>query len=75
MFSPENVKGLLSTVEAVHQFVTEFGAAKGAGAVGDWDNLMWLFAWNYGLVKEVYERTPGKRERIMRKSKGRLKEF
>lgn len=75
MFNDRIVRALLSTVEAVHAFCDEYGVAKGVGTKGDWDNLLWLFVFNHGVVKDVYNRFPGKRERIMRKSKGLLKEF
>lgn len=75
MFNESIVSGLLATVEAIHCFVSAFGVAKGVATAGDYDNLLWLFAHNHSLVKRVYEESPGKRERIMRKSKGLLSDF
>lgn len=75
MFNADVVRALLSTVEAVHACCEAYGVAKGLGKKGDWDDLLWLFVFNHGVVKDVYERYPGKRDRIMRKSKGLLKEF
>lgn len=74
MFNEHSVKGLLSTIEAIHAFCTAYGCAKGVSP-GAYDNLLWLFVFNYSRVKEVYEAAPGKRDRIMRKSKGLLREF
>lgn len=51
MFNAEEVKSLLATVEAIHGFVSSFGVAKGLGAPGDYDNLLWLFAHNHSLVR------------------------
>jgi DTW domain-containing protein YfiP len=75
IFNADAVKGLLATVEAIHCFVTGYGVAKGVGMPGDYDNLLWLFVHNHSLVKRVYDAAPGKRERIMRKSKGLLADF
>lgn len=70
-FSPDKVGSLASTVESVHRFCDALGRAKGL-APGFCDDLLWLFAFLYGRVKDVYDKAPGKRERIMRKSKGLL---
>jgi DTW domain len=45
MFNEDMVRGLLSTIEAIHAFVTSFGVAQGVAAPGDYDNLLWLFAY------------------------------
>jgi hypothetical protein len=74
MFNENAVRGLLSTIEAIYSFCDSYGSAKGA-PVGAYDNLLWLFAFNWQRVKEVYVAAPGKRDRIMRKSKGLMSEF
>ena len=74
-FSPEKAGACLSTVEAVHSFCKAFAKARDGGDGGDGgkvDDLLWLFAFLHGRVREVYEREPGKRERVKRKSKGLL---
>lgn len=73
-FSPDKVGSLLSTVECVHRFCDAYNRARG-GKEGEVDDLMWLFSFLHGRVKEVYEEAPGKRQRIMRKSKGLLSDF
>lgn len=73
-FSPDKVGSLMSTVESVHRFFDAYNQAAG-GMAGECDDLLWLFAYLHGRVREVYERSPGKRQRIMRKSKGLLSEF
>lgn len=65
-FAPDKVRSLVSTVEAVHRFCSAYDGAAAC------DDLLWLFAFNHSVVKKVYEEKPGKRERIMRKSKGLL---
>lgn len=75
MFNENIVNSLLATVEAIHCFVSSYGVAKELAAPGDYDNLLWLFAHNHSLVRRVYEENPGKRDRIMRKSKGLLAGF
>jgi DTW domain len=74
MFNQEVVRGLLSTIEAIHSFCDSYASAKGASR-GSCDNLLWLFAFNWYRVKEVYVAAPGKRDRIMRKSKGLMNDF
>lgn len=71
LFNKDTIGGLLATIEAVHRFCDAFGVAKG-GVSGACDDLLWLFAFQYGRVREVYEQAPGKRQRIIRKSKGLL---
>lgn len=73
-FSPDKVESFLSTVECVHRFCDAYNQAVG-GEPGECDDLLWLFSFLHGRVREVYERSPGKRQRIMRKSKGLLSEF
>lgn len=75
MFNQSIVSSLLATVEAIHCFMSSYGVAKGLALPGDYDDLLWLFAHNHNLVRRVYEENPGKRERIMRKSKGLLADF
>lgn len=75
MFNPETVHGLLATVEAIHIFCVEHFEAFGGKYDGRYDDLLWLFSFNYSLVKNVYESSPGKRERLRRKSKNLLAEF
>lgn len=70
-FSPDKVGSLMSTVESVHRFCDAYNQALGHGS-GLCDDLLWLFAFLHGRVREVYEKSPGKRQRIMRKSKGLL---
>lgn len=71
LFSPDGVGALTSTVESVHRFCDAYGKAQGQPQ-GFCDDLLWLFCFLHGRVKEVYEKAPGKRERILRKSKGLL---
>ena len=73
-FSPDKVGSLVSTVESVHRFCEAYGKTLGYQH-GYSDNLLWLFAFLHGRVKEVYQENPGKRQRIMRKSKGLLNQF
>lgn len=73
-FSPDKVESLLSTVEAVHRFCDAFGRAQGRDE-SFCDDLLWLFAFVHGRVRSVYQNAPGKRERIIRKSKGLLDQF
>lgn len=76
MFNEDSVKSLLSTVEAVHGFCNAYAKARGLiDEDGAYDNLLWLFAFNWHKVREVYVTAPGKRARIMRKSKGLMSEF
>ncbi|CAN8074251.1 unnamed protein product [Agarophyton chilense] len=73
-FSPDKVESLLSTVEAVHRFCDAYNVALGK-AGGLCDDLLWLFSFLHGRVKETYEEAPQKRQRLMRKSKGMLADF
>lgn len=73
-FSPHKVQSLLSTVEAVHRFCDAYAKAKDLPN-HQFDDLLWLFAFLHGRVRSVYEETPGKRQRIMRKSKGLMNQF
>lgn len=73
-FSPDKVHSLVSTVEAVHRFCDAFGQTRGMHQ-GFCDDLLWLFAFLHGRVRQVYEQEPGERERILRKSKGLLHQF
>lgn len=70
-FSPEKVESLVSTVEAVHRFCEAYNIALGKSR-GLCDNLLWLFAFLHGRVKNVYDNAPQKRQRLLRKSKGML---
>lgn len=76
-FSPDKVGSLVSTVEAVHSFCTAFGQHQTGDdeGQGQYDNLLWLFAFMHARVRDVYAQSPGKRERIVRKSKGLLTQF
>lgn len=64
----------MSTVESVHRFCDAYNRAAGLEA-GLVDDLLWIFAFLHGRVKEVYEQAPGKRQRILRKSRGLLDGF
>jgi hypothetical protein len=76
MFNKSNVNTFLSSIEALHCFCIGYAEHKlDKFDVNMYDNILWLFAFNYTRVKKVYESEPGKRARIMRKSKGLLKEF
>lgn len=70
-FNPSIVPALLSSVEAVHRFCKGFANAKGLGN-GSVNDLLWLFAFLHSRVSDVYRAAPGKRMRILRKSKGLL---
>lgn len=80
-FSPDKVGSLVSTVEAVHSFCNAFGGQQqhtdedDDDDEGQYDNLLWLFAFLHARVRDVYAQSPGKRERIVRKSKGLLTQF
>lgn len=71
----------MSTVEAVHSFCNAFGGQQqhtdedDDDDEGQYDNLLWLFAFLHARVRDVYAQSPGKRERIVRKSKGLLTQF
>ncbi|KAI0564607.1 DTW domain containing protein [Gracilaria domingensis] len=73
-FSPDKMESLLSTVEAIHRFCDAYNTARGEPG-GTCDNLLWLFAFIHGRVKEAYDQAPQKRQRLMRKSNGMLAEF
>lgn len=73
-FSPHKVQSLLSTVEAVHRFCDAYGRAKDSPN-HQYDDLLWFFAFLHGRVRDVYEKAPEKRQRIMRKSKGLMHQF
>lgn len=73
-FSPDKVGSLMSTVESVHRFCEAYNKALGNDP-GQCDNLLWIFAFLHARVKQVYEQAPGKRQRIMRKSKGLMSAF
>lgn len=73
-FNPDKVGCLMSTVESVHRFCDAYNQAIGLPA-GKVDDLLWFFAFLHGRVKEVYEQSPEKRQRILRKSKGLLNQF
>jgi hypothetical protein len=78
MFNESNVNTFLSSIEAVYFFCVGYAERimrKKSFDPHEYDNLLWLFAFNYAQVKAVYDAEPGKRARIMRKSKGLLKEF
>lgn len=78
-FSPDKVGSLVSTVEAVHCFCNAFGQQTDDDDDKEqhqqYDNLLWLFAFMHARVRDVYAQSPGKRERIVRKSKGLLSQF
>lgn len=73
-FSPDKVPLLMSTVESVHRFCDEYNRALGKEQ-HSCDDLLWLFAFLHSRVRDVYQHAPGKRQRIMRKSKGLLHQF
>lgn len=73
-FSPDKVGSLMSTVESVYRFCDAYNLALGKQC-GLCDDLLWLFSFLHGRVRDVYEHAPGKRQRLMRKSKGLLKDF
>lgn len=73
-FSPDKVDSLLSTVEAIHRFCEAYGCANGC-APGACDDLLWLFTFLHRRIRDIYETTPAKRARLLRKSKGLMYQF
>lgn len=73
-FNPDKVGCLMSTVESVHRFCVEYNLVKGETKL-PCDDLLWMFSFLHSRVREVYEKAPGKRQRILRKSKGLLHQF
>lgn len=73
MFNKDAVRSFLSTVEAIHQCVNDYESDD--VSLHKYDDLLWLFEFQRTRVKKVYDENPGKRSRILRKSKGLLSSF
>mmetsp|Transcript_8900 Transcript_8900/g.17939 ORF Transcript_8900/g.17939 Transcript_8900/m.17939 type:complete len:288 (-) Transcript_8900:880-1743(-) len=76
-FNPTMASQLKSTIEAIHSFAVQWSLAVNPHEKydGRFDDLLWLFSYQRSLVQHVYETHPGKRARLMRKSKNLLSDF
>jgi len=69
-FNPTAVLQCMSTVEAIHQCCLEIDGE--GGARGLYDNLLWLFAFQYSTVSRALRENPSRMQRVVRKSRGVL---
>lgn len=69
-FNPDAVQNFLCTVEAIHECCVEKDPPAAAG--GEFDDLLWLFAFQHRRVSAAIASDPSKKNRLNRKSKGTL---